>query len=182
MRRRRPFRRRLLHRRKPVSKVPPALRRANELMEAGNYVESALAFEKIASIAEARGGARAHIFHLRAGRAFVLAEDVEKGILHIKRGLTMIAAKRQWEPLNRFGKRAVDELNELGLNKEAQEIADLLKKRLPERVDMLREKSRPSLPIKCPSCGAPIRSDEVEWIDEKSAECVFCGNPVRGED
>ena len=31
------------------------------------------------------------------------------------------------------------------------------------------------LPTACPQCGAPVRGDEVEWIDLASAVCTFCG-------
>lgn len=40
--------------------------------------------------------------------------------------------------------------------------------------------SRARLPAACPLCGAPVCSDEVEWIDEFSAECAFCGAVVQG--
>ena len=163
-------------------RVPPALRRANQLMENENHAETALAFAKLAQRTEVRRGARAPIFHLRAGRAYILAGDIEKGMRYLKRGLTMMAVKRQWEPLQRFGQRTVDELKELGHKKEAQEIADYLEKVLPEKPRAKREESRPSLPTQCPSCGAPIHSDEITWIDQETAECAFCGNPVRGED
>ncbi len=179
MRRRPPFRRPL--RRSGPRRVPPALKHANELMESGNYAEAAPAFEKIAQRVEARGGARAVHFHLRAGRAYILAENTKKGMTHLKHALMVMTAKKHWEPLQRFGQRAVDELNELGLEKEAQEIAALLTEKLPERSTFAQAKSRPALPTQCSGCGAPIRSDEVEWIDEETAECIFCGNPVRGE-
>ncbi len=180
MRRRRPLRRPF--RQPRPHRVPPALRRANKLMKDDNYAEAAQAFEKIAQNTERRHGARAPIFHLRAGRAYILAKNTEKGMPHLTRGLTMLAAKKQWEPLQRFGQRALDELNELGYEENAQEITDLLEKRLPENMESKRDKSRFTLPTKCPGCGAPIRSDEVTWIDEKTAECPFCGNPVGGED
>ncbi|MBT3190503.1 MAG: hypothetical protein HN736_05715 [Anaerolineae bacterium] len=181
MRRRRPLRHPF--KRSRPHRVPPALRRANELMQNENYAEAARAFEKIAQGAERRRGARAPIFHLRAGRAYILAENIEKGMPHLTRGLTMLAAKKQWEPLHRFGQRTADELKELGLEKESQVIADLLEKRLPdgEKMETARDKSPAMLPTQCKSCGAPIRSDEVTWIDESTAECLFCGNPVRGE-
>lgn len=178
--RRRPLRRPF--RGKRPQRVPPALRRANELMGAGNYPEAAFAFEEIALRTEARHGARAPIFHLRAGRAYILSKDVEKGMTHFRRGLTMLSAKKEWEPLHRFGQRTVNELKELGLKQESQEIIDLLEKRLPEKIELGQDKSRATLPTLCPSCGAPIRSDEVVWIDQDTAECAFCGNPVRGED
>ena len=37
------------------------------------------------------------------------------------------------------------------------------------------------LPAACPQCGAPLRSDEVEWIDTMSAECNYCGAVVPGK-
>lgn len=181
MRRRPPPSRRPL-RRAGARRVPPALRRANNLMESGDYAEAALAFEKIAQRAEARRGPRAPLFHLRAGKAFILAENVDKGMSHLRQGLGIMIKKGHWEPLQRFGQRTVDELNELGLEEEAGEIATLLAKKLPEKEFAAQKTSRPALPTQCPHCGAPLRSDEVMWIDTRDAECAFCGNPVRGED
>ena len=178
--RRRPFRR-PFRRHPSAQRVPPELRRANQLMETGNYPEAGIAFEKIASRTEARRGARAPIFHLRAGRAFILAENVEKGMPHLKKGLSILSAKRQWEALHRFGQRAVDELRELGLEEEADEIESYLADKLPINAREKKASSHPALPTQCPACGAPLRSDEVMWIDRNTAECPFCGNPLRGE-
>jgi hypothetical protein len=43
------------------------------------------------------------------------------------------------------------------------------------------EKPKPILPIHCPGCDGPIRSDEVEWADDATAECPYCGSAVRAE-
>lgn len=37
---------------------------------------------------------------------------------------------------------------------------------------------RGRLPGRCPQCGAPLRSDQVEWVDAQSAECPYCGGVV----
>ena len=37
---------------------------------------------------------------------------------------------------------------------------------------------RGTLPPNCPSCNAPARADEVDWIDVNSAECVYCGSVI----
>jgi hypothetical protein len=34
------------------------------------------------------------------------------------------------------------------------------------------------LPADCPRCGAPVRSDEVEWIDVGSIVCSYCGGVI----
>ena len=180
--RRRPFRRPF--RRGGPRRVPPELRRANELMEAGHHAQAAEAFEKIARRAAARRGPRAPHFHLRAGRAYILAGNIENGMPHIKKALASFAAKRQWEPLDRFGQRAIIELNEMGYNAQAQEIEDYLSDKLPEKAAPPQRISqiKATLPTHCPGCGAPLRADEVDWIDQQTAGCIYCSSPVRGED
>jgi len=32
------------------------------------------------------------------------------------------------------------------------------------------------LPVTCPQCGGPIRSDEVKWMGKQSAACPYCGS------
>ena len=180
MSRHRPFRRPF--RRPGPRQVPPELRRANALMESGQYAEAANAFAHIAKQAERRRGPRAPIFHLRAGRAYAQAEIPGKAMPHLQKGLNMIAMRRDWAPLQRFGQRTVDELNELGYTTEAQEIADYLASVLPKSVEQTApHEKQVSLPTHCPNCGAAVRADEVKWIDAQTAACIFCGSPVRGE-
>jgi hypothetical protein len=35
------------------------------------------------------------------------------------------------------------------------------------------------LPSHCQACGAAVRPDEVEWVDEQIVECAYCGSPIR---
>ncbi len=37
------------------------------------------------------------------------------------------------------------------------------------------------LPATCPSCGAPLLSDVVEWHDATTAVCPFCGSAVKAK-
>jgi hypothetical protein len=43
------------------------------------------------------------------------------------------------------------------------------------------ENRRGKLPATCHQCGAPVRSNQVEWIDDSSAECDFCGAVLQTE-
>ena len=117
-------------RRRP-RRTSPALRRANALLEDENYAEAGKAFEEIAQHAKRRRHSRTPIYYLRAGRAYMLAENTEKGMPFLTRGLTMLASKKQWQSLLSHGQRTIDELTALGYIKEAQEIADWLEKKLP---------------------------------------------------
>lgn len=39
---------------------------------------------------------------------------------------------------------------------------------------------RSTLPRTCPSCGSPVRPNEVTWLDDKTAECAYCGQVLHG--
>jgi hypothetical protein len=38
---------------------------------------------------------------------------------------------------------------------------------------------RGTLPAKCPSCGGPVKPDEVNWVGHSSAECPYCGTVIK---
>jgi hypothetical protein len=69
------------------------------------------------------------------------------------------------------------------MEKEAQEISGIIRKHIPAISESPTQRgpdpSRLILPTHCPSCGGPLRADEVQWLDSFNAECAFCGSPVR---
>ena len=164
--------------------VPPLLQRANQLMSTGNYMEAASAFEQLARAAEARGGPRAPFFYIQAGRAQIMGGQIPGGLEYLQRGLGLFAVRGQAGKVFNVGNRIVGELNQRGLSKEAQQVSTYIKSIIPNFNGSMSEAAqskRPPLPTHCPGCGAPVRPDEVEWLDDTTAECAFCGSPVRGE-
>ena len=180
---RRIFRR---HIRRTLSQnVPPVLQEANFAFDKGEYGRAAELFENIAQSADARGGPRAPIFHLQAGRARVFAGQTKLGIPSLKRGLELFAQRGQLIKLHRASRRVIADLNALGLTAEATEMESWLKNMSPSIPAIETEPApakRPTLPTHCPSCGAGVRPDEVEWLDDVTAECAYCGSPIREED
>jgi len=177
---RRAFRRQL--RQGGDRQVPPILREANHAFDKGEYGLAAELFERIAEGADARGGPRAPLFHLQAGRSRMLAGQTALGIPSLKRGLSLLAQRKQLPRLHKAGMRVIAELKERGLNNEAADIDAWLKSMLPPTPDMDTQPLpaiKPILPTHCPQCGAAIRPDEVEWLDKITAECGYCGSPVR---
>ena len=162
--------------------VPPILQEANFAFDKGEYGRAAELFEQIAEIADSRGGPRAPLFHLQSGRARILAGQVSLGMPSLRRGLDLLARRRQFPRLYRAGMRVVDELGQRGLKDEAAEIETWLKSAFPSTTAFHPPEAppkRPALPAHCPSCGAPLRPDEVEWPDDNTAKCAYCGSPVR---
>lgn len=164
--------------------VPPLLQQANQRLENGDYDGAAAAFEQLGQAAEGRDGPRAPIFFIHAGRACFLAGQSALGLSHLKHGLGLFAARGQWRELHRAGRRAVAELDERGFSTEAKEIEAYLASSLPSVFTPTAAPSTrtPLLPTHCPSCGGAVRPDEVEWLDEVTAECSYCGSPLRGGD
>src|SRR5688572_11732814 len=178
---RRHFRR---HIRKTLAQeVPPILQEANFAFDKGEYGRAGELFEKIAETAAARGGPRAPLFYLQAGRARALAGQIALAMPSLKRGFELLAQRGAWEKFQQVGQRAVSELMENGFTAESQELRAFLNRQSPREIpltpSLARPIKKPTLPTHCPSCGAAVRPDEVEWLDEVTAECAYCGSPIR---
>ncbi len=161
----------------------PRVRRANQLLEQGDYAGAAAAYEELAGGA----GRRAPMLLIQAGRSRILAGETAQGMEQLKEGVLSLAARGgRWRRVLRIGERLAAELRGRGLETEAQELLDLLKRKMPvippkseQTEPSERSRPRPLLPTHCPSCGAPVHSGEVDWTDNTTAECDFCGSPIR---
>lgn len=166
------------------NKVRQMLQRAHRLIEEEEYLEAAEIFERLAQGARQRRMLqRAPRLFLQAGRTYILAGNMDQGTALIRQGLKMLARTRQWTTLQRAGERVAAELTEEGYADLAQEFSQWLEETLPDDFEAIprpTKKRSVTLPLKCPSCGAPIRSDEVEWVDRTTAVCPYCGSGLRG--
>ena len=169
--------------RHPIPDIPPALRRANELMAIGDYTGAAHAFEEMARGALARNGPRAPLLLLQAGRMRILAGEVPVGMTHLQQGLALYAAGGQWIRFRNSGQRLVAELSQRGLAEQAGQIEATLRSSLPAGFVPAfgPENTHRILPVNCPGCGGPLHADEIEWMDDITAECPYCGSAVRTE-
>lgn len=177
---RRMFRRQI--RKTLAQEVPPILQEANFAFDKGEYGRAAELFERMAETASARGGPRAPLYYLQAGRARVFAGQTALGMPSLMQGLELLSEQRLFLRLHRARRRLINELRERGLAEEAAEIEAWMT--IPEASASETESpgaqaKQPVLPTHCPSCGAAVRPDEVEWLDEVTAECDYCGSPIR---
>jgi hypothetical protein len=160
------------------------LQRANELMASGRYDEAAAAFEQLARAAEARHGPRAPWLHVMAGRARLDAGQPERALPHLRHGLGLIVGRGQTPRAAQIGVRMVDDLRQSGHAQAAAQLEQFLRELLPDQSSLEaagRPMARPRLPTHCPACGAALRPDDVEWLDEGTAECAYCGSPVHAQ-
>lgn len=162
-----------------AAEVPPILQEAIFAFDKGQYGRAGELFEKLAETAFARGGSRAPVFYLKAGQARILAGQTTLGMPSVRRGLELLAEREQFLRLQNAGKRVIAELNERGLGNEASEIEIWLRTQQLSETPADRPEPGPTLPTHCPSCGATVLPDEVEWLDEATAECAYCGSLIR---
>lgn len=182
--------------RRPLGGIAPRLAfeeqiaEAHRLMEQGHYPEAAALFEQLANIAASRNGPRAPRFFWQAGRAALYARQVARGLTLLERGRAIALQQGRADLVAQVAARLSAEIQSLGMPVAAEQVAAwagtrlqdappnaLIEPAAPARLPV--EKQRPALPLHCPSCGAPIHPDEVDWLDDHTAECGYCGSPVR---
>lgn len=156
-------------------------------MEMGQYLRAAAVFEQLALGAQKLQIPRAPFLFIQAGRGYLLGGDHQRGFDHIKQGLALLAESSRWVELQRVGRRVIAEIEELGLSKQSLAIRDWLVDALPEKFSDLNAvptqgaQKRAHLPTHCPQCGGALDPGTVNWLDEATAECLYCGSPVRAE-
>ncbi len=156
------------------------LQLAHQHFARGEFVRAGFLFEELATVAARRGGPRAPLFFLQASRAFFQASEPEKAMQLARSAYTAWQARPLRSPAPAL-LRLADEADQLGYPGEAQTLRGWL----PELPDIPAPESSPitakeilRLPTQCPSCGGPVYPDEVEWMDERTARCDFCANPL----
>ena len=122
------------------------------------------------------------LFYLQAGRARVFAGQTALGMPSLMQGLELLSEQRLFLRLHRARRRLINELRERGLEEEAAEIEAWMT--IPEasasetESQELRQNGLFS-PHIVPPVARRYDPDEVEWLDEVTAECDYCGSPIR---
>jgi hypothetical protein len=154
-----------------------------------DYTGAARAFEDLARAASSRNGPAVPHLYLQAGQANFKAGHVASGMNQIELALKVFAERGEWLKFQRNRRRVVEELRRTGLENEANTLMNFMDEQLPAEIKASGDephndprpvaRARATLPTKCQECGAPMRIDEVDWVDENTAECPYCGNITR---
>ena len=184
MARRRPPLRRMRRRPAPGRVLPAlrALRQAHRLMDMGQYAQAYPTLKRLADGAVERGmPGRAASLYVQAARARLEMGSAQDALLLARRAVQLFADTGQHERLGRIVPRMVETLEAKGYHIEAVSLKAETAALLGDAGPPLTVQRQGALPAKCPSCGGPVRGDEVDWIDDLSAECVYCGSTIRAE-
>jgi predicted RNA-binding Zn-ribbon protein involved in translation (DUF1610 family) len=189
-----------LQRRRPRPGLRPRprqmLERAHRLFDRGEFAEAAPIFDRLAEGAAERGMLnRAGDLYLQSARCHLemgkAAAAVERG----KHALRLFGRAGLFGKIERLMPRMVETLQEKGYQAEAEALRQEVEARLAEVPPERRAPpgarpagwppfarpatARRQLPAKCSACGAPVKPDEVTWLDPQTAECPYCGAVVK---
>jgi hypothetical protein len=149
------------------------------MFDAGEYDPAAAEFRDLAKRGEAAGIPRSTQVHVLAGRAHLLAGRPEEGMQDLRRGIEAATHFGQLPRLASAAPRITSEMREHGFEKEAAAFSASLEAALKHPLAApMPAKHTHRLPTKCPSCGGTIHPGEVEWVDERSIACDYCGSVV----
>jgi hypothetical protein len=158
------------------------------LKDQGRTAEAAELFERLGHGAQERGLLRrAPYLLLQAAYCWLLAGRPERSRLPARQALSLFIATQNWAALRDSADLLITDMERMGYSQEAEEIRAILAQALAEHPaafpssQAAAKKFSPTLPPKCPFCGATLRSDQVTWIDETTAECAYCGSAVQSQ-
>ena len=167
---------------RPNQVVLQAVTRANNLLAQGKPNDAAQIYERLVQEAESRGFAKpAANAHAQAALAYALAKNETAALTHARTALIQFAQLGMVQRAPTFYNNVVQKLRENGMSN----AVDTLQREFGDQIKALTAQgfgapaSRGRLPSKCPHCAGPARSDEVDWIDAQSAECVYCGGVIQ---
>ena len=172
--------------RPPVNPIVlQAVSRANQALANGQPAQAADIFARLAQEGDKRGIAKtAANAHAHAALAYASAKNEAAALTHARAALNAFTQLGMSERAAKFYGNITRGLRENGLSRAADAIEKEFGAGLKAAggASIAAEAKRGRLPSKCPHCAGPARSDEVDWIDDASAECNFCGGVIQTEE
>ena len=158
---------------------------ANQLMESGKPAEAAPLFATIAAWLEKPRPRRAANIHARAAHAYADTAQEQPALAQARSALRMFIQYNMIERTPVFYTNIRRKFTHKNMPAAAAALQQEFRLQdLPDQA--VSAAPAPAhqhghLPGVCPKCGAPLRPAEVEWVDDRSAECSYCGALVSTE-
>ena len=161
------------------------LAQANQLISAGHPGEAAQIFADLAQQMEvSKHPRRAANLHAQTAHAYADNQDESGALTHARRALSLFLQYQMVERAPRFYANIERKLRARNMGKAADSLQAEFGKQvgsLPQPAVQPQVPGQQRLPPSCPQCGAPVRGDEIEWINQYSAECIYCGSIIQIE-
>jgi tetratricopeptide (TPR) repeat protein/DNA-directed RNA polymerase subunit RPC12/RpoP len=162
--------------------VPSALKSAHQMYAGGNYAAAAEAYSKLALAAERELSPHTAWLYLQVARSYISDGEVARAMKDLEHGLSLLISAGLDDKAYLIGHQFLAQLINLQREDQAGELSEFLRfglpgyslSTVPQTANTIQV-----LPMRCTSCEGPIRLVEVRWKDSHTAECPYCGSPVR---
>jgi hypothetical protein len=156
--------------------------RANQLFQLGQFENAALEYIQLAHRMERMGRPRqAANLHAQAALAWARAGMEPRATTQANIAFSQFTLLGMKQRIIEFKTQLDQALHPESIQKIDSGRIEPHETIQPAMVFPAIIQRRTKLPAVCSQCGAPVHSDEVEWIDETSAECDFCGSVLQAE-
>jgi hypothetical protein len=160
----------------------PLLAQANQLSAAGQAAQAAPLYLRLAEIMEnRRHPRRAANFHAMAAHAYAEGQDESQALAQAQAALRLFTEYHMVERAPRFFTNISHKLQAHGMNRAAETLKQEFSGLALAAPGPVEPEQHRRLPLACPKCGAPARSDEVTWVDQQTAQCTYCGTLMSAE-
>lgn len=179
--------------------VPPvikqALRKAHQHMVSGEYETAVTIYQRLSSEAYKRGRARSGAkMEFETARVRLMMNEVDaakNSVLHAVEmlingnavpSIIMPVVNRVYEALKAGGEEDAAEIFRGNIDRLLSSHGfspdNFRRPIVVAGNEILDNKNLPEL---CPSCSAPIHTDEVIWVKPGRTQCTYCGRPIIAE-
>jgi len=149
---------------------------ANQLLQSGRFDQAAMDYFQLANKLDRIGKPRQSAnMHAQSALAWAKAGNEERALNQANIALRQFTLLRMPQRINEFKTEFEQILHPGKTTSPVPPTPDPKNTATPVPSAPGSIPQRGKLPVVCSKCGAPVRSDEVEWIDDISAECDFCG-------
>jgi len=154
------------------------LMQANRLVAGGQPGAAAPLFAQLAHEMEATNHPRrAANLHAQAAHTYADSQNEAAALTHARTALSLFIQYKMVMRTPVFYGNITRKLRAKGF----AAAADTLQREFEKVVGPVPSAPAPAaahagrLPTGCPKCGAPVRHDEISWVDAQTAECPYCG-------
>jgi len=170
--------------------LPPAqmqtLNRANALLANGQPGQAAPIFGGLAAELEAANHPRrAANVHAQAAHAYADAGQGPNALAQSRAALNLFIQNQMVQRTPVFYANITRKLNNKGMKAAADALAAEYGGKIGSVPAAAAVGAAPvhhgKLPTNCAKCGAPIHGDDLNWVDDQTVECDYCGSLIRAE-
>jgi hypothetical protein len=175
--------------RKPVFQPDPlrpvmlqTLNQANRFLANGQPGQAAALFAEVAAeMYTANHPRRAANLHAQAAHAYADSHNEKAALLQAQTALNLFIQNQMARRTPVFYANITRKFTNRGMPNAAATLVNEFSGSVGTLPAAPVRNNHGRLPTNCSKCGAPIHSDEANWVDANSVECDYCGSLVRSD-